>query len=458
MIFIILFQIFVSSIIAEDPRCPFQSCSNSYNTLGCTINCESKEFPIMGPNIEKRIRTLRLNNLENIPRNAFQFLEITSLEIKSQNLKFIDDEAFANINKLDRLHLSNIHDISLILNKNKLQFLSKITNTLSIFNSSLDENNVLALLDQIKTWTKLEKLELNGNLFKKFNYDFNSFQNLKTLSLSDNLIETFDIKSQMLTELNINKNKITKVFNDSFLSSPNLINIYLNKNFINYIEPNSFCELKSLDRLVLSNNNLGSIKLYCLRNVSYLFLSNVGYEGEIDHKRMGDSINLIELGLSDNKINKINFEKMRRLKQLDLSSNNLSHLTEATVQTFPNLDTLDIRNNKFTQEILSNLKPLKFLNYLDISNNFLTEIKPSDLAENINLIMLNMDDNQINNVEFPSLENLSNLNLRNNMLRIIKERSFSNLKFIQDLNLDSNLISQIHSKAFFKNEVLTELS
>ncbi|CAF1117569.1 unnamed protein product, partial [Brachionus calyciflorus] len=253
-------------IHAEDTRCPFQSCSNTYGTQGCTINCESKQFPLMDPIIEKRIWKLRLNNLENIPKNAFQFLEITNLEIECQNLKFIDDEAFANINKLDRLHLSNIRDISLILNKNKLQFLYKITTTLSIFNSSLNENNVLSLLDQIKTWTKLEKLELNGNLFKNFIYDFNSFQNLKTLSLSDNSIETLDIKSQMLTELNINKNQIikldkemfknlpklerlnlesnniSKVFNDSFLLANNLISINLNRNFINYIEPNSFCE------------------------------------------------------------------------------------------------------------------------------------------------------------------------------------------------------------------------
>ncbi|CAF1085644.1 unnamed protein product, partial [Brachionus calyciflorus] len=284
MLFFIYVLIFVAYIHAEDTRCPFQSCSNSYETLGCTINCESKQFPLMGPIIEKRIWKLRLNNLENIPKNAFQFLEITNLEIECQNLKFIDDEAFANINKLDKLYLKNIRDIELILNKNKLQFLSKITNTLSIFNSSLDENNVLSLLDQIKTWTKLEKLELDRNLFKNFNYDFKSFQNLKTLSLSDNAIEILDIKSQMLTELNINANQITKldkemfknlpklkllnlesnniskVFNDSFLLANDLLSINLNRNFINYIEPNSFCELKSLGRLMLSYNNLSSIR------------------------------------------------------------------------------------------------------------------------------------------------------------------------------------------------------
>ncbi|CAF1045535.1 unnamed protein product [Brachionus calyciflorus] len=296
MILIILFQIFVSSIIAENPRCPFQSCSNSYNTLGCTINCESRQFPLMGSINENRIWLLKMNNLENIPRNAFQFLEITSLEIKSKNLKFIDDEAFANINKLDRLHLSNIHDISLILNKNKLQFLSKITTTLSIFNSSLNDNNFLSLFEQIKTWTKLEKLELDRNLFKNFNYDFNSFHNLTTLSLSNNLIETFDIKSKDLTELNIYKNcisglekeifknlpklerlnldsnNISKVYNDSFLLANNLLSINLNRNFINYIEPNSFCELKSLKRLMLSYNNLSSIRLYCLQNLNYLLI------------------------------------------------------------------------------------------------------------------------------------------------------------------------------------------
>ncbi|CAF0853882.1 unnamed protein product [Brachionus calyciflorus] len=239
-----------------------------------------------------------------------------------------------------------------------------------------------------------------------------------------------------LEYLDLSINRIKKIFNDTFLLTTRLHTIFLQVNFINYIEPNSFCTIKSL----------GILSLY------------VGYDGEIDLKRIGNPKYLEQLDLSENNINKINFEKMVYLRTLDLSSNNISDIDKNTTKSFPNLSFLNIGKNKFTHEIFNNIKSLKKLSTLKISNNFITSIMPSFLAEYENLSELDLSRNQIENVEFPLLKRLKYLYLRNNKLRIINEDSFSLLKEIKELNLDSNLISQIHSKAFFENKNLTTLS
>lgn len=98
--------------------------------------------------------------------------------------------------------------------------------------------------------------------------------------------------------------------------TPLLTSIDLENNIIDYIEANSFCNLKFIKRLKLSHNKLKFVSIYCLENVTFLHLSNVEFEGEIDQKRIGNPINALILDLSHNKIKKISLNKMYRLKEL----------------------------------------------------------------------------------------------------------------------------------------------
>lgn len=476
-----VFLCFIFGIsLTSGQLCPFPSCSSNYDRIiGCTINCDSTQFPSRGQNFSSdTIIDLNLKNLENIPKNAFEGLLIGTLEIDSANLKSVDNEAFSNIKKLDYFYLTNLADLSLIFQNDKIKHLSEKTKILSVVNSNLDDRNVLVLLDSIKNWTKIESLVLDKNLLKNFTYDFNSFfPSLLSLSLSGNSIKFFDIKSSNLTSLRINNNqienlearafknlpslrklrldsnKISKIYNDTFSSAKQIFELNLENNTINYIESNSFCSLNNMSRLFLSNNNLGAVRLYCLEKVLFLFLSNVQFEGEIDQNRIGSPKRVFKLLLSGNKISKISFFNMTVLKYLDLSSNNLNYLTIETIQTFPNLVELNIANNKLDNKILENLNFLKLLRNLYLSNNNISEINVNHLKELKELEVLTLDHNQIENVEFSLLESLESLNLRNNKLRQIKEESFSKLKRLSILYLDSNLISKISAKSFEFNSL-----
>ncbi|CAF0948237.1 unnamed protein product [Brachionus calyciflorus] len=469
-------------IVNADSRCPFQSCSTAYDSYsGCSITCNYKKFPDVGPITFNKIEYLILNNLENIPKNAFQGLVIHKLSINSQNLTQIDDGAFENIGKLDRIILDRIKNFSNFFENNRIEALSNITNHISLTNAGFNNESVIPIINKFRSWPRLQSLTISYNNFSHFSYDFTNFSSLSSLDLSNNLIETFDIKSNRLSNLNLFFNKITilekemffycpnlrylglafnkipKILNDSFQSTKFLSSIHLDYNKINYIEPNSFCDLKFINSLYLSGNNLSDISLYCLENVRYLFLGSVQFKGEIDQKRLGNPINIIQLYLSNNKISKINFENMTNLKYLYLDSNELVNFTLKTIQAFPNLGDLRLEKNQFLEKSLENFNQLKKLQYLYLSNNLLTKFEHHMLAENKELFVLGIDSNNIEIIEFGSLPNLKQLYLSYNKIKFIDKDSFSKLSNLERLSLESNIISSIHPKAFASNSNLAYL-
>ncbi|CAF0965618.1 unnamed protein product, partial [Brachionus calyciflorus] len=468
-------------IAYADPRCPFESCS-TYYSYGCYIHCYSNKFPDVGSINTDNIQYISFSSLENIPKNAFQGLNIFELSIFSQNLTQVDDGAFDNIGKLDRLNLNGITNLSLIFGNNRSGNLSDLTNHISLTNSGLNNESVISIIDKLKSWTRLQSLTITNNNFSHFSYDFTNFTSLSSLDLSNNLIETFDIKGDRLNNLNLydNKisklekemfvyvpnlgslgigfNKISKILNDSFQSTKFLSSIGLDNNKIDYIEPNCFCELNYFtNELRLSGNNLSNVSLYCLENVGSLILDSVQFKGEIDQKRLGNPKNAYTLYLSNNKISKIKFEDMKNLQILNLDSNEIFNLTSQTIQAFPNLNWLYLQNNNFTEKGLENFNPLTKLQYLYLSNNLLAKFEPSMLNETKELYYLDISLNNLENVEFGSLPNLKQLNLNNNKIKLIDKNSFSQLPNLESLYLGFNQISRTNPKAFASNTNLAFL-
>ncbi|CAF1075142.1 unnamed protein product, partial [Brachionus calyciflorus] len=209
-------------IVNADPRCPFQSCSSTYYTGGCHINCYSKEFPDVGPINFDKIQYLSFHSLENIPKNAFQGLNIYQLLINSQNLTQIDDGVFENVRNIDRIYFNGIKNFHFFFENNLIQALSNMTSYLSLSNAGLNNNSVIPIINKLKTWTRLRSLTISNNNFSHFSYDFTNFTILSSLELSNNLIETFDIKSNQLNSLNLYYNKIEKLEKEMFVYLPNL--------------------------------------------------------------------------------------------------------------------------------------------------------------------------------------------------------------------------------------------
>ncbi|RNA35199.1 insulin-like growth factor-binding complex acid labile [Brachionus plicatilis] len=471
------------AFVNADPRCPFPSCSRTYTSWDgkCSIECQTKTFPDIGTVNVDKIKNFFLYNLENIPKNAFQGLNIDRLIINSLNLTQVDEGAFDNVKSLERIELYGIKNLSILLENNRIGALFNVTRYFHTSNAGLNNISVVEILDKLKSWTQLYGLYISRNYFQHFSYNFNNFTVLSSLSLTNNNIESFDIKGNRLTGLSLSFNKISKlekemfvnlpnlsslsmefnniqkIYNDSFESTMKLQSIYLGYNDINYIEPDSFCKLNFYS-LKLSGNNLSDINLYCLENVSYLYLSSVQFKGEIDQKRLGNPKNVIILYLNSNKISKIKFDNMTSLNYLHLHYNELANFSSETIQAWSNLLTLQIEHNKFTENSLENFKLLKKLENLYLNNNLLTRIDSSHFVENKNLNRLEVQSNKIESVKFSFLKNLQTLYLNFNKLRIIDKESFSELPNLEHLHLDSNSIAKIHPKSFESNVRLSTLS
>ncbi|MDE3055295.1 MAG: leucine-rich repeat domain-containing protein [Verrucomicrobiota bacterium] len=142
------------------------------------------------------------------------------------------------------------------------------------------------------------------------------------------------------------------------------------------------------------------------------------------------SLSLDELGL---KTLPPVFDRMKNLKSLDLSIN---QLTDAPISSLVNLRELDLEGNQLT--CLSGLDALVNLEYLDLSrNNFAEFLIPDTL---VNLQLLNLFDNLLTSLSVPpTLTQLQTLDLSDNLLTALL--GLDALSNLQELFLCSNQFS-----------------
>nr|CAD7594322.1 unnamed protein product [Timema genevievae] len=197
---------------------------------------------------------------------------------------------------------------------------------------------------------KLRALLLGNNELKTIRVSaFANLGELTTLILENNELESipvglFDSLVQ-LTLLNLSRNMFQHVDKKLFQNLTNLEHLSLAENQLEYLESNIFVslkQLKTLESLVLSNNQVGYIDsgmLAPLKNLKWLYLDSNRL------KYLDDAL----------------FERQRKLLRLDLQNNPLHHLSAKA------------------------FRPLENLVYLDISNTTLQDLSAESFKNNFNL-------------------------------------------------------------------------
>ncbi|KAJ6966813.1 hypothetical protein NC652_004385 [Populus alba x Populus x berolinensis] len=274
-----------------------------------------------------------------------------------------------------------------------------------------------------------------------------------------------------LEKLLLSQNRLSGVLQDferAFLSPLSVVDLSMN-NFEGHI-PNSFLELQNLTELKLFSNNFsGAINLSMIKSIeslAFLQLSDnsqltIAYSSNLKLPQLQtlwfDSCNvsripsflrnqdgLVELGLSNNKIqgilpkwissvnllslskNKftgklpVSFCNMNSLAILDISYN---HLTGQIPQCLGNLSSaltvVNLRENQFSGSMLWNFTEECSLTTLNLYRNQLKGEIPASLGNCRGLKVLDLGDNQINDT-FPfwlgKLPNLQVLILQSNRL------------------------------------------
>lgn len=172
--------------------------------------------------------------------------------------------------------------------------------------------------------------------------------------------------------------------------------------------------------------------------------------------------NIRHLSLSGNSITKLEqspFEPLVNLKSLNLDSNNLDTLESTAFDGLVNLENLDISNNQLDSlENETVFEKLKRLKRLELSGNRIKLLCRGVTNASINgnwasssLIRLDLSRNLIESIEanvFDGLTNLKVLNLCYNELKKIEPKCFNALKRLVHLELGNNKIVDIQRQSF----------
>ncbi|XP_008335716.1 podocan [Cynoglossus semilaevis] len=336
-----------------------------------------------------------------------------------------------------------------------------------------------------KNLSNLRELYLQNNFLSNEGLDnetFSQLNSLECLDLSNNNLSVVPKGlPRNLVLLHLEKNSIHSIPGDALVSVRNLEYLLLHNNKLRSrsIHPTAFQGLKKLHTLHMYNNLLERVPRGLPRRAKILMLLH-NQISEIGRNDLALLFTLTELNLSYNKLTNTKlhreaFRKLRFLEKLDLSGNGLQSLPLGLPRS---LHVLEIKNNhlssvpdgaltgmdKLHKIVLSNNQlrlnsvyqgawmELSALTTLDLSGNHLTHI-PSDLPESLEYLYL--QNNRISTVPASAFEgtpNIKGIFLRMNRLSVdsVEENSFALLTNLQVLD-----IGQGDSGLPFKKDHLT---
>ncbi|GFT27443.1 uncharacterized protein NPIL_127751 [Nephila pilipes] len=278
---------------------------------------------------------------EGLPSRAFVSLNITRLQIKDSNLRWIAPDAFSGMKSLLMLTLHNVTLLSF-----PPESLSRLSSLISL---RLPENELYELAYRdLRGAGKLKYLSLAAN--KLTHVERGSFPIiLVTLSLANNYLSTL---------------------NKSIRRLVNLEWLFLNDNRLRTLE-GELDGLHNLRKLNLARNSLCRLgsSFHHLDNVQEIYLQyNSIHELGTSLQNLSQVRNL---NLSMNRLANLSYSDfvgLNSLESLDLSGNLITAINGA-FHSLSNLRRLDLTQNRLLSFCFMEIKPLTKLSILDISEN-----------------------------------------------------------------------------------------
>ena len=268
----------------------------SSNRLTRVPNLNSTNFPLISDLIlfNNSIHSLRHEHVRNMST-------LRNLNIKSNGLQEIDDDAFQELVSLTSLdiehsHLSRLPSLqplrslqNLYISHSKLEYLPHdlcennaeiiilqatnnditeipfLTGCKELFSVQLGFNEIHSLKeDQFAYLPFLEVINLRDNKLRSLPANaFANLTNLKAVYLQNNQLQEYPVgifkQSRLLTYLDVGFNNIRELQEHSFTNNFRLREIHLNNNLISRIHPNAFPpNISQLLSLNVSSNDLTS--------------------------------------------------------------------------------------------------------------------------------------------------------------------------------------------------------
>lgn len=276
-----------------------------------------------------QVLLINKNKLTHVKRDTFHGLTaLTILSLADNFIDTIDEHSFSSLKNLEKLDLS----------KNSLKMIA---------------NHAFFGLVNVKV------LHLNRNSLSSLHNDaLDIVKNVSLLDVSFNLIDSTDLRIPslpFLSELNLAGNKITHLFNYTFVNvRESLLMVNLASNLLTSVPSESLSILNNLQHLVLSGNRIAHLTANCLTGCEKLqsfTLTNDDTLKRIDASAFASNSLLHSVSIdwchALHSIESGTFIYQREtLTSLSLRENGLSRLPVDLVD-WQTLERLDIRGNPF---------------------------------------------------------------------------------------------------------------
>jgi Leucine-rich repeat (LRR) protein len=458
------------------------------------------------------INSFSLNRL-HISNNKIQTIDsiywmpnLEHLDLSQNRLIKIGERSFSSLKMLNYLNLS----------RNKLDLTSEF-NRISYFkiqtllvNLDLSFNDIVYLDSNVtfQSMHSLKCLNLSNNRLKSIHpHAFGYLFNLTILRLGFNRISSlkFLIKLNNLEYIDLEHNMLSSIDEDDFRFTFNLVALNLNSNPIKSIHENAFERLNCLNSLKLSNTSLHTLFLshdlkeldlsylnfsmigfmnlsnlewislaHTKTNISYsLFLSNLTRYVDFslnlfqwdDFKMfdiLGDALDTLILRQTNlQQLDQIDFRALTNLKRLDLSFNNLTHISSEAFETFvSNLEYLDLSSNLLYEFNLI----LNKLIYFNLENNRIEKIH-NVMLDYFLIEIFKMANNRLKTYPTFAMSQSDSIGVDSFLEMYLNQNEITEIKYFSHLfgklkraNFDFNSISLIQTDAFLNCRSLEYLS
>lgn len=335
-------------------------------------------------------------------------------------------------------------------------FITELPSSLNIFATfvTLDEINLsgnriqAAILRRVdfKSLNKLTKLDLSRNT-KISGIGYLAFRNtaLIFLNMSNVNLEFLNqLGATNLANIDFSNNKISVISTDAFADLPNLKFLDLSHNEISKLENGVFLNEGNLVELRLSHNKLSVLAKETVSKLSNLQILDLSYNDLKMISGLDQLTNLLALNLQSNALNTIpsNLASSSKLRELDISRNDLHFIWKMSFDKLASLHTLDISytNSSYIYFDAESFKPLTNLKILRMKGNQLTSIEnvflPTSLEE-LDLALNSIRDATKNNLG--TLTHLKHLNFSQNNMRVFEKDLFTSLTMIEDIDLSGSI-------------------
>ncbi|KAH0794905.1 protein phosphatase 2C [Histomonas meleagridis] len=449
----------------------------SHVTVSRINRCRLTKIP-KGLNFYSNIQTIDFidNQLTQFPDSFFlSFTNLRYLNLTGNKIQKIDVKLPETLVSIDVSYNPNFNISSLFAqNLPNLKYLKAISCDLSelpsqvpqlaqsLTNIMLDGNNFTEFPQVLSQYPLLEEIGLFGNRISTFpEIDFP--QQFKSINLSYNLFEQFDVKSKLCTHsINLSGNSL-KEFPMSLFDITDLRSIFISRNEISgELKIELPTSLKTFD---LSHNHITKLskKFLCsmgtltMLNVSYNDIENVKDCIPEGHKLVKLYINnnqlktlpksllngkvLEELNISNNKIKELPEFELPQLRTLNISFNEISSIPDC-FQNCLMLSDINISFNKLKELPQSMQNCRKTFKFIGTCNEF--ESIPKQIFSFSKLQTLVMSGNKLNSLPsgITSLFFMKALDLSNNHFIEIP-KVLSKVPKLKTLSLSHNAIESI---------------